>query len=124
MQITFSDYNANAYGIRQRDIFNDYYVNVDGEEYNWQNEGKNFATFTVLWNGQYYTECKVRWQSQFRGWYEGTQTLAEHVEVLLPVGYDGFMLSYYDPDGRGAEFDDISGVIDYPNEYVLHFRFQ
>lgn len=125
-QVVRSDENANRYGFwGVRSHVHDYYVNLEEEAYNLKSVD-GIVTFQIKWNGQDYTECQEQTTWESLGWQGTSNTSLAQAALRVPVGYDGTVLSFYDPDGReasGLDLDD-NGVVIYPNENVLHFRFQ
>lgn len=82
VQIVFSDDIAHTYGMD---------VQVGGSDY--------YTNGTVNYNGQDYTdECMSDFNSEWvGGWETGSVTYKLTFEYLLPVGYDGIILVFYNP---------------------------
>lgn len=80
---TFSDDNANNYGCVGFAPSFDYYLGVD------------FETIgnTLTYNGVEYSECEVHWSSLKGEWESQTYCSITQFEFLVPVGYDGIVIT-------------------------------
>lgn len=114
MQIVFSDENAQNYAASASYCYSDYY---DMSE----DDSDEEDTFTVNFNGIDYTECSVDETNDFGDWTEdNTITWSQTYEYLLPVSYDGILLSWYDTS-VGA-WEDGMHIYDVVNDDSLLFR--
>lgn len=117
LQVTFSDENARKYGVSLGLCSEDYY-NLIGFNDSLVYDDNDVGTFTVNWNGQYYTECKEIYEEN-GGWEDHILTITVTHEYLLPVGYDGMVVGLYD---RTISYEDGMYIYDVANGDTLFFR--
>lgn len=116
-QIIFSDDNAKKYGIGACDSDDDYYDIVGYNESSVSDE--NGKTFTVNWNGQDYTECRLIIKGGFSNGNEESSVLTITKEYLIPVDYDGIVVGLYD---CSLPWDGGQYIYDIANDDTLFFR--
>lgn len=120
MQIVFSDENAWNYAASVSWVYGDYYSNEDEDNDN-EADDNEAHSFTVNFNGLDYTECSFEETYGFGKWQaDKTITWTQTYEYLLPVGYDGVILGWYDTSV--GEWEDGMHMHDVFNDDSLLFR--
>lgn len=118
LQVTFSDENAQKYGL-SFGYCNENYYDIIGHDDSMIFDDNDMGTFTVNWNGQDYTECKFIYEESSPGWEEHILTITAAYEWLLPVGYDGMIAGLRD---RSISWEDGMYIYDIANDDTLFFR--
>lgn len=90
--INLSDENAIKYGAYIDPYLEDYYDDA-GFNDSWIYEDDGWITFTVNWNGNDYTECRVFGISEWITNADKTYSYNATEIVRVPVGYDGFVIA-------------------------------
>lgn len=125
---SFGDENAWQYGISTNYRFEDYYDIVKQED-TIEEDYDGVQHFTVNWNGVDYTECCIINNGGFGGWTDNTNPAYgdwEHINVdqmnvavLVPIGYDGFILG---ARNKAVEWGDGQYLFDLDHTDTLFFR--
>lgn len=117
----FSDDNAYKYACTTWKLWSDYYGREIIEDSDDEDDGDDSFEFIVNWNGQKYAECRQIAEQEMGAWIDHVATNHFHYELLLPIGYDGYILGFTDAaDYPMAE----KGLQEYANEDTLFFRLQ
>lgn len=119
-EILFSDDNAWEYGYYVFSSINDYY-DIEGFDDIAEWNDDDTMNFTINTNGESYDQCFMidvwnsgEWNSQSR-----TCTFTEYMDIRIPVGYDGIVLTLI--DGQ-TTWEDGMYIYDVANENTLFFR--
>lgn len=125
---SFGDENAWEYGISPSGCFEDYYDIVKRDDSD-ERDDDGVIHFTVNWNGVDYTECCYIEDGVWTGWKDNTNpaygdwehinVFQESIAVLVPVGYDGFVVGVIN---RAVSWEDDQYVFDIDNTDSLFFR--
>lgn len=117
--VEFGDDNALEYGRMFRAVETDYY---SGEFYDFYTNTEFYAesdddVFTINYNGET-SECMARSEKLESGWKESVDVYSFEHSVLVPVGYDGYVIAFYNAT-HGTEIDVLADIVD---EGTLFFR--
>lgn len=112
VKIVFSDRNAQKYGFVVQSALDDYYW-VSSEEGNGYTD-----QFTVSYYGQLYDQCLMaNGYGSVSDWVDDTCTYTAEFAWRVPVGYDAFLILFYNAEG------DLAEMLASGDETVLAFRF-
>ncbi|MDO4332732.1 MAG: hypothetical protein Q4C58_08605 [Eubacteriales bacterium] len=116
--VVFGDDNTWDYGYEISLYSDDYYHWID-------NENAEDGYFTINYNGVEYSDCQCYAEGDLNETegkfdWDATVTTTYKVEILVPVGYDGFIWALYDEQGMPSETE----VKDANPEDYIYFRFQ
>ncbi len=129
--LAFGDGNAWNYGMELDFCYENYYDIIQNDE-SVLYDDENVRHFTVNWNGVDYTECRenissVKWgdwtantNSVYGGWKNYIE-VKYSAAVLVPVGYDGYVLGVRN---KAAKWNDGQHIFDLDNTDTVFFRFQ
>lgn len=114
--IEFYDDNAQDYGAWYDWQYMDYYDNdLFTETFNPGQDGT--ITFSVNYNGEIFDQCLIVEEPVTNEWANDILTFRQNISVLLPIGYDGFVMTFYnkgltnnDPDLSGFDLLDADSV--------------
>lgn len=124
VSITFDDENAYDYGIRLGFGWNDYY-DIEGMDDSAYGDSDGATICTANYYGTDYTECAFSWEGQgFGEWSEGEYHAVQYendVYARLPIGYDGWVVTFHD---SSIPWDDGMYIYDVADENTLFFRME
>lgn len=118
VEIIFNDENAWKYGFDVITGWGDYYM-LD----KWGNE--NQQAYTVNYNGIVYDQCVSKAGSAtLSGWNPNTRTNAYYCNFAwrVPVGYDGYLLYFYDANTEYESGQYIYEFLTKDNALILRFN--
>lgn len=124
LSIIFDDENADNYGIEIGLGWNDYY-DIEGMDDSVYYDSDGNAICTANYYGTDYTECTFFWEGQGFGEWSGGEHNSVQFEAdiyaRLPVGYDGWVITFYDPS---IPWDNGIYIYDVADENTLFFRME
>lgn len=117
--ICFYDENAQKYGWKYGQSFEDYYNIVDHDESS-EYDDNGIGHFTVNYKGDQYSECEEQtvWKDNRIKRPVGLVSLTE--EVLVPKNYDGYV---YGIRNSQIPWEDGQYIFDLDNTDTIFFRF-
>ena len=117
--ILFDDDNAWNYGMSVG-ICRENYYDIEGWDNSSQyDEARELSTYTVNYHGVDYPECAVAVSGGFSGWVDQTNTYELDYSVRVPVGYDGFVIGFYN---KRTQWEDGMYIYDVADENTMFFR--
>lgn len=118
---SFFDENANDYGVMLGPCWEDYYASKDVDDSAYT--GSDGTTRNVInYYGVDYPDCTVSWENDAWGeWHDSTVEWEADVYALLPIGYDGCIIGFYD---ASTEWGDGMYIYDIADENSLFFRME
>lgn len=119
VKVVIGDENAYEYGASYDDWYDTYYCYIENEPYD---------RFSINYNGKIYTDCEVyfrpaewgEWKDEPQFGWDETCTFEKTIDILAPIGYDGFI--YGACDAQSNFWDSDLKDTD-PSDY-LYFRFK
>ncbi len=118
--LAYTDEIVKELGCTAPSLATDYYnITAFDDSYN-----EDTDTWSVNYNGQEYTECKVEYESLYNSWtYLGTRTLIMRYSARVPIGYDGIVINYFDRYSQEKTSEmDTWYTYDAINENTVSFR--
>jgi hypothetical protein len=114
--IEFFDENAQNYGAWYDWQYMDYYdYDLFAETFNPGQDGT--IAFSVNYNGEIFDQCLIVVDPITNEWENDVLIFRQNISVLLPIGYDGFVMTFYnkgltndDPDLSGFDLLDADSV--------------
>ena len=110
------------YGIELGFSWNDYY-DIEGMDDSTCYGSDGTAGCTVNFHGTDYTECAISWEGQGFGEWSGgphdTLQFSMDLYALLPIGYDGWVVAFYD---SSIPWDSGMHIYDIADGNTLFFR--
>lgn len=120
IKIYFDDNNAKSYGAYSPSVYQDSYYDIDGWDASGYINDDNSLCATVSCNGVDYDQCQVYFERNWEYMTAGDHLCSYDYYWRIPVGYDGFVLSFIDRETVG---DGEQHIYDIADENTLSFRF-
>ena len=119
MEIYYDDQNVMQYGFQTSLSFDDYYNVTAWDESTYTND-EGMLCGTVNYNGVDYDQCRVSISGKVLHMSEYACLNYYDFYWRMPVGYDGFVLSFRD---SSVAWEDGQHIYDVADENTLMFRF-
>lgn len=117
LEVSFSDANANDYGVSVAFSTEDYYdIRRHDDTLVYEDDGSD--TFDVVYKGETY-RCQLWLEGGFSDWVGDTTTYSCTVSAQLPVGYDGMIFGMRD---KGINWPDDAYVFETDTTGSVYFR--